>query len=218
MCSLIIMIPINIILYFLLFEVCNCFLFPVKLKQFFNIYKSPIISIEVYNGINTRGISSFITNERYGILPNNQYNEMIGMIERDFSYRRKNCFSKLPFTILVAIKDHNVVGVITVECCDIDINEKKENHPVISNLIVSSKMRRKGIAKSLTIRAEKIVKSFYYKKIYLFVNKENIPAIQLYKSRGYKSIVDEKQSTRIIFQNNRFRNVECVNLMMSKRL
>ena len=90
---------------------------------------------------------------------------------------------------MVAIKDDNVVGVITVECCDIDINEKKENHPVISNLIVSSKMRRKGIAKSLTIRAEKIAKSFAYKNIYLFVNTENIPAIQLYKSRGYKSIV-----------------------------
>ena len=180
------------------------------------MYKSPTISIEVYNGINTRGISSFITHERYGILPNNLYNEMIGMMDRDFSSRRKNCYSNLPFTILLAIKDDNVVGVITVECCY--INEEKENYPVISNLIVSSKMRRKGIAKSLTIRAEKIVKSFYYKKIYLFVNKENIPAIQLYKSRGYKSIVDEKQSTRIIFQNNRFRNVECVNLMMSKRL
>ena len=180
------------------------------------MYKSPTISIEVYNGINTRGISSFITNERYGILPNNLYNEMIGMMDRDFSSRRKNCYSNLPFTILLAIKDDNVVGVITVECCY--INEEKENYPVISNLIVSSKMRRKGIAKSLTIRAEKIVKSFYYKKLYLFVNKENIPAIRLYKSRGYKSIGDEKESTRIIFQNNRFRNVECVNLMMRKRL
>ena len=57
---------------------------------------------------------------------------MIGMMERDFSYRRKNCFSKLPFTILLAIKDDVVVGEITVECCDIDINEKKENHPVNS--------------------------------------------------------------------------------------
>ena len=212
------MILSNITVYFLLFGVCNCFTFLTTIKNIFSINKSPDISIEIYNGVNTRGISSFIANERYYGLPNNLYNEMIGMMERDFSYRRKNCFSKLPFTILVAMKDDNVVGVITVECCDIDINEKKENHPVISNLIVSSKMRRKGIAKSLTIRAEKIVKSFYYKKIYLFVNKENIPAIQLYKSRGYKSILDEKQSTRIIFQNNRFRNVECVNFMMSKRL
>ena len=148
----------NIIVYFLLFGICNCFTFIENIKNIFTPNKPSAISIETYNSVNTRGISSFITNERYGILPNNQYNEMIGMIERDFSYRRKNCFSKLPFTILVAMKDDNVVGVITVECCDIDINEKKENHPVISNLIVSSKMRRKGIAKSLTIRAEKIVK------------------------------------------------------------
>ena len=176
------MILSNIIVYFLLFGVCNCFTFLANIKNIFSINKSPDISIEIYNGINTRGISSFITNERYYGLPNNLYNEMIGMMERDFSYRRKDFFSKLPFTILLAIKDDDVVGVITVECCDIDINEKKENHPVISNLIVSSKMRRKGIAKSLTIGAEKIVKSFYYKKIYLFVNKENILAIQLYKS------------------------------------
>ena len=197
---------------------CKSFTFPLNIKSIFNTYKLPDISIEVYKGINTRGISSFIANERYYGLPNNLYNEMIGMMERDFSYRRKNCFSNLPFTILLAIKDDNVVGVITVECCDIDINEKKENHPVISNLIVSKKMRRKGIAKLLTTRAEKIAKSFGYKDIYLFVNVENMPAIRLYKSRGYKSIDDKKEATRIVFEKNRFNNVKCVNIMMKKNI
>ena len=206
------------ITYFILFGMCKSFTFPLNIKSIFNTYKLPDISIEVYKGINTRGISSFITNERYGNLPNNQYNEMIGMMEKDFSYRRRNCYSNLPFTILLAIKDNDVVGVTTIECCDININGKKENHPLISNLIVSSKMRRKGVAKSLTMRAEKIAKSFAYKNIYLFVNIENIPAIRLYKSRGYKSMRDEKESTRIVYQNNRFRNIECVNLMMKKRL
>ena len=209
---------INIIIYFLLFGMCESFIFPVNIKNIFNLNKSPDVSVEIYNGINTRGISSFITNERYGDLPNNLYNEMIVMMDRDFSYRRKNCYSNLPFTILLAIKDDKVVGVITLECDDININEKKENHPVISNLIVSSQMRRKGIAKLLTVSAEKIVKSFAYKNIYLFVNVENIAAIKLYKSRGYKSIGDKKEATRIVFQNNRFRNVECVNIMMKKRI
>ena len=212
------MILSNIIVYFLLFGVCNCFTFLTTIKNIFSINKSPDISIEIYNGVNTRGISSFIANERYYGLPNNLYNEMIGMMERDFSYRRKNCFSKLPFTILLAIKDDDVVGVITVECCDIDINEKKENHPVISNLIVSKKMRRKGIAKSLTTRAEKIAKSFGYKDIYLFVNVENTPAIRLYKSRGYKSIDDKKEATKIVFEKNRFNNVKCINIMMKKKI
>ena len=207
-----------IIIYFLLFGICESFIIPVNIKNIFNLNKSPDISIEIYNGINTRGISSFITNERYGNLPNNLYNEMVGMMNKDFSYRRKNCYSNLPFTILLAVKDDNVVGVITVECCDIDINEKKENYPVISNLIVSSQMRRKGIAKLLTVRAEKIAKLFAYKNIYLFVNVENIPAIRLYKSRGYKSIGNKKEATRIVFQNNRFRNVECVNIMMKKKI
>ena len=129
------MILTNIILYFLLFEVCNCFTFTESIKNIFSLDRLSTISIETYNSANTRGISSFITNERYSGLPTNLYNEMLGMMERDFLYRRKNCFSNLPFTILLAIKNDDVVWVITVECCDIDINEKKENHPVISNLI-----------------------------------------------------------------------------------
>lgn len=218
MCYVIIMILSNIIVYFLLFGVCNCFTFLSNIKNIFSINKSQDISIEIYNGVNTRGISSFIANERYYGLPNNLYNEMIGMMERDFSYRRKDLFSKLPFTILLAIKDDNVVGVITVECCDIDINEKKENHPVISNLIVSKKMRRKGIAKLLTTRAEKIAKSLGYKEIYLFVNVENIPAIRLYKSCRYKSIGDEKKATRIVFEKKRLLDEQCVNIMMKKKI
>ena len=210
--------PVYMVIYFLLFGICESFIFPENIKNIFNINKSPSISIEIYNGINTKGISSFITNERYNKLPNNLYNEMVGMMDRDFSSRRKNCYSNLPFTILLAIKDDNVVGVITVECCDIHINGKNENHPVISNLIVSSEMRRKGIAKSLTMRAEKIAKSFAYKNIYLFVNIENAPAIRLYKSRRYKSVGDTKNTTRIILQNNRFRNVKCVNIMMKKKI
>lgn len=212
------MIQANIIISFLLFGVCNCFTFLENIKNIFSVNKSPYISIENYNSVNTRGISSFMTNERYNGLPNNLYNEMVGMMERDFSYRRKNCFSNLPFTILLAIKDNDVVGVITVECSDIVINGKKENHPVISNLIVSKKMRRKGIAKSLTTRAEKIAKSFDYKEIYLFVNVENISAIRLYKSRRYKSIDGKKEATRIVFEKNRFNNVKCVNIMMKKNI
>lgn len=212
------MILTNIIIYFLLFGLCNCFTFPAHIKNIFSVNKSPDISIKIYNGINTKGISSFITNERYNGLPNNLYNEMVGMIERDFSYRQKNCFSNIPFTILLAIKDDIVVGVITVECCDVDINEEKNNYPVISNLIVSNKMRRKGIAKLLTTRAEKIGKSFGYKEIYLFVNAENIPAIQLYKSCGYKAIGAEKESTKIVFEKNKFNNVKCVNIMMKKNI
>ena len=79
-------------------------------------------------------------------------------------------------------------------------------------------MRRKGIAKSLTTRAEKITKSFGYKEIYLFVNVENISAIRLYKSRRYKSIDDKKEATRIVFEKNRFNNVKCVNIMMKKNI
>ena len=65
------------IIYFLLFGMCESFIFPANIKNIFNLNKSPDISIEIYNGINTKGISSFITNERYGNLPNNLYLSLI---------------------------------------------------------------------------------------------------------------------------------------------
>ena len=68
------MIQANIIIYFLLFGVCNCFTFLENIKNILSVNKSPYISIENYNAVNTRGISSFITNERYNGLPNNLYN------------------------------------------------------------------------------------------------------------------------------------------------
>jgi len=201
-----------------LFRLCECFTFPIDIKTLFNSYKSPCISIETYNKLNTNNVSSFITNERYKNLPNNLYNEMVGMINKDFLYRKKNSFSNLPFTILIASKDNKIVGVITIESSDIDINGKKENQPVISNLIVSSEMRRKGIAKILTIRAEKIAKSLEYKYVYLFVDIKNIPALKLYKSRGYTPFSDTKKSTKIVCKKNSFGNSDCVNVMLRKKL
>lgn len=216
---LIVMMIIKILLlYFFLFGLCQCFIFPRYIKNFFNAYRRPSISIETYNKLNTNEVSSFITNERYKNLSNNLYNEMVGMINKDFIYREKNSFSKLPFTILIASKDHKIIGVITIESSKIDINGKKEDQPVISNLIVSSEMRRKGIAKILTNRAEKIAKKLKYKYVYLFVDIENIPALKLYKSRGYKSFGDTKKTTKIVYKKDRFINNGCTNIMMRKKL
>lgn len=209
---------VKISVYIFLFGLCESFIFPRDIKTLFNAYKSPSISIETYNKLNTNEVSSFITNERYKNLPNNLYSEMVGMINKDFLYREKNSFSKLPFTILIASKDNQIVGVITIESSDIDINGKKENQPVISNLIVTSEMRRKGIAKILTIRAEKIAKSLEYKYVYLFVDIENIPALKLYKSRGYKSLGDTKKTTKIVCKKNRFGNSDCINVMLRKKV
>ena len=204
-------------LYFLLFGLCKCFLFSANIKNIFNLNKSPPISIKIYNEKNTRDISRFITKERYKDLPDNLFNEMVGMMDRDFSTRRKNYYLNLPFTILLAFQDSSIVGVITIESSEININGKKES-PIISNLIVSSKMRRKGIAKKLTIRAEKIAKLFNYKEVYLLVNTDNKPAIKLYKSRKYKSLSNTRNTTKIVFKNNRFRNQECVNIIMKKKI
>lgn len=207
-----------ILLYFFLFRLCESFIFFRDIKTLFNTNKSPSISIERYNKLNTNEVSSFITNERYKNLPNNLYNEMVGRINKDFLYRQKNSFSNLPFTILIASKDNKIVGIITIESSEIDINGKKENQPVISNLIVTSEMRRKGIAKILTIRAEKLAKILKYKYVYLFVDTENIPAVNLYNSRGYKSFGDTKKTTKIVFKKNRFSNNDCINVMLRKKI
>jgi ribosomal protein S18 acetylase RimI-like enzyme len=212
------MMIVNVLLYFFLFRLCESLIFPRDIKNLFNAYKLPSISIDTYNKLNPTDVSSFITNERYKNLPNNLYNEMVGMINKDFLYRQKNSFSDLPFTILIASKDNKIVGVITIESCEIDINGKKENQPVISNLIVSSEMRRQGIAKLLTIRAEKLAKTLKYKHVYLFVDIDNIPALKLYKSRGYKSFGDKKKTTKIVFKKNRFSNSDCINIILRKKL
>jgi ribosomal protein S18 acetylase RimI-like enzyme len=145
---------------------------------------------------------------------------MVTITEKDFLNRYQSPASNnLPFIILVANKGEEIIGVITIECAPTVVaNEEKKLYPVLSNLIVRKDMRRKGVAKSLTRRAESIVRARRYKDVYLYVDVENKAALQLYKSRGYKVTSDINETTKIACNNKRFVNIKCANMLMRKKM
>jgi ribosomal protein S18 acetylase RimI-like enzyme len=209
---------IKITLFVLLFGICEGLKLPINIKRYLNKLTPDSTTIKKYDHINFKEISTFITNERYENLPRSSENDMINMIQRDFLKRKQKYYLGLPFTILVASKENNIVGVITIESSDINIDGKINEYPIISNLIVSKHMRRRGIGKKLTESAEKLAKSFGFKEVYLFVDIENLTAIGLYKSKRYKIIGNTKKSTKILFKNDKFNNIHCKNSMMKKNI
>lgn len=206
----------------MIIPICDCFIFRAKIKQFFSPNKFTYISVDQYSKEEIYCISSFVTEERYENLPNNLHTEMVRITEKDFLNRYQSPASNnLPFMILTANKGEEIIGVITIECVPIPTilaNEEKKLYPVLSNLIVRKDMRRKGVAKSLTRRAESIVRARRYKDVYLYVDVENKAALQLYKSRGYKVTSDINETTKIACINKRFVNIKCVNMLMRKKM
>lgn len=210
----------NIILYLLIIPIYDCFIFRTNIKQFFSPNKFTYISVDQYSKEQIYCISSFVTGERYDNLPTYLHTEMVTITEKDFLNRYQSPASNnLPFIILVANKGEEIIGVITIECVPTVVaNEEKKLYPVLSNLIVRKDMRRKGVAKSLTRRAESIVRARRYKDVYLYVDVENKAALQLYKSRGYKVTSDINETTKIACINKRFVNIKCANMLMRKKM
>lgn len=61
--------------------------------------------------------------------------------------------------------------------------------PLMSNLAVSKKYRRRGLAEQLVRSVENTVrKEWGYSECYLYVEERNRPAIQLYTKLGYRSV------------------------------
>lgn len=214
------MMIMNMILYLLIIPICDCFIFRTNIKQFFSPNKFTYISVDQYSKEQIYCISSFVTGERYDNLPTYLHTEMVTITEKDFLNRYQSPASNnLPFIILVANKGEEIIGVITIECAPTVVaNEEKKLYPVLSNLIVRKDMRRKGVAKSLTRRAESIVRARRYKDVYLYVDVENKAALQLYKSRGYKVTSDINETTKIACNNKRFVNIKCANMLMRKKM
>ena len=71
--------------------------------------------------------------------------------------------------------------------------------PLMSNLAVGKKFRRKGIAEDLVKTAEELaLKQWGYDECYLFVEKQNTPAVKLYKKLGYKQQWEDAESTTMV--------------------
>ena len=73
----------------------------------------------------------------------------------------------------------------------------------MSNLAISRKYRRKGLAEELVKATENVArKEWGYDECYLYVEKRNTPAVKLYKKLGYKTIWEDPTATTLLPTND----------------
>jgi len=92
--------------------------------------------------------------------------------------------------------------------------------PLMSNLAVGRKVRRRGIAEDLVQAAEDLaLKEWGYDECYLYVEKRNVPALKLYKKLGYKVMWEDDTATTLLPTNRgTVVSAPTVILCMKKRL
>eukprot|EP00571_Detonula_confervacea_P005367 CAMPEP_0172313276 /NCGR_PEP_ID=MMETSP1058-20130122/19903_1 /TAXON_ID=83371 /ORGANISM="Detonula confervacea, Strain CCMP 353" /LENGTH=323 /DNA_ID=CAMNT_0013026905 /DNA_START=46 /DNA_END=1017 /DNA_ORIENTATION=+ len=92
--------------------------------------------------------------------------------------------------------------------------------PIMSNLAISRKYRRKGLAEDLVKSTELIArKEWGYDTCYLYVEKRNTPAIKLYKKLGYKTIWEDDDATTLLpTKDGRVMNGKTTIVCMKKKL
>mmetsp|Transcript_23350 Transcript_23350/g.28099 ORF Transcript_23350/g.28099 Transcript_23350/m.28099 type:complete len:250 (-) Transcript_23350:56-805(-) len=71
--------------------------------------------------------------------------------------------------------------------------------PLMSNLAVGNKFRRRGIAEELVKKAEELArKEWGCNECYLYVEKRNKPAIKLYGKLGYRKVWEDDSARTLI--------------------
>jgi len=92
--------------------------------------------------------------------------------------------------------------------------------PLMSNLAVNRKFRRRGVAEDLVKAAEELArKKWGYDECYLYVEKQNVPAVKLYRKLGYRPIwEDESAKTLLPTEGGKVKNVSTTIVCMKKRL
>lgn len=92
--------------------------------------------------------------------------------------------------------------------------------PLMSNLAVGKKFRRKGLAEDLVQAAELLArKEWGFEEVYLYVEKSNTSAVKLYKKLGYRTVwEDDKAKTLIPTEGGQLKTAPTVIVCMKKRL
>lgn len=97
---------------------------------------------------------------------------------------------------------------------------QKTRAPLMSNVAVSRKWRRRGIAEVLVKEIERMVRlEWGYDDIYLYVEQRNKPAIRLYQKMGYKKYwTDNTAKTLVPTANGSMQNEPTTLVCMKKKL
>lgn len=117
------------------------------------------------------------------------------------SYRNREaelilCRSKLG-------SDNPIVGCVGLEVDRIPSNRLNgmtlKRAPLMSNVAVSPKFRRRGVAKLLVQAAEDLARvEWGYDEMYLYVEQRNIPAVRLYQKMGYQRFWQDNTATTLL--------------------
>jgi GNAT superfamily N-acetyltransferase len=92
--------------------------------------------------------------------------------------------------------------------------------PLMSNVAVGRKFRRRGIAEALVEKTEQLIsKEWGYDECYLYVEKRNRPAIRLYQKLGYRTVWEDPSATTLLPTSvGNMKNAPTTIVCMRKRL
>ncbi|CAB9498054.1 FR47-like protein [Seminavis robusta] len=143
-------------------------------------------------------VSHLVLDAFYADKPNDIFMHMyrlaeLNRLQQNFPYADQ----MMKHRMLVAMASDNnnnddIVGFVDVDARTAPPNKEYKHNPrpMLSDLMVNPRMRRKGIAKQLVQRCEEICRQdFQETELYIRVLKDNEAAIAMYDSLGY-SIYD----------------------------
>mmetsp|Transcript_4704 Transcript_4704/g.10144 ORF Transcript_4704/g.10144 Transcript_4704/m.10144 type:complete len:295 (+) Transcript_4704:165-1049(+) len=100
-----------------------------------------------------------------------------------------------------------------------DLNRvRSEDVPLVANLAVAKRARKKGIGARLAREAERLAEGYGYPEIVLLVEESNAPAVKLYRKLGYKELWRVGNAPKIDVTTGNVRTVRTTNVAMAKPL
>lgn len=111
--------------------------------------------------------------------------------ERDRSVKSAatDCWEEVAGTVEIAVRSSGIIGAT--------------QYAYISNLAVSQRYRRQGIARKLILSCEPAARDWGFREIYLHVLEDNERARQLYSSSGYRLYRVEPSLGSLLFNRPR---------------